>query len=169
MGSLGYKVQNELSHKHVYGPEYVAERLVVTGLVHNPLMLSVPDLKMMHDVEIKELTMFTGSKQTKKVIGSYRGVLLKDILELADIVIADYHAPNRIYLKLHSNDGYASVVSWHEVTNSIIGEKAIVAYERDGKPLDENEGNFVFVSGNDFRPGPRRMRYLKEVVVCEID
>lgn len=152
---------------HKYGSEYVVQQLAVSGLVQTPLLLNVADLEKLPSIEILNLTMFTGSQQKKKVVGSYRGVLLLDLLNLAEVVLVDHHASNRLYLKLTSNDGYLSVLSLHEVTNSVVGEKAIVAYERDGKRLDEDEGNFVFVSANDFRPGPRRMRYLKNIEVCE--
>lgn len=158
----------ERNHKHKYGSEYMVTELLINGLVNKPLTLTVADLKKMRDVEIKELTMYCGSGQKKKVIDSYRGVLLQDIMNLADVIIADHHAPNRLYLTLRSNDGYLTVLSWLEITNSILGEKAIVAYERDGNLLNEDEGCFVFVSGNDLRPGPRRMRYLKEITVCEV-
>lgn len=164
----GKKEQHVKSHgKHKYGPEYMSHELQVTGMVKNPLCLSVADLRLMAAVEINELTMICGSGTEKGSVKGYRGVLLRDILEQASASITDHHAPNRLYLKLTSNDGYMVIFSWQEINNTTVGERAIVIFERDGKPLGEDEGEFAFVSANDYRPGPRRMRYLSRIEVCE--
>lgn len=154
--------------KHKYGPEYMSHELSVTGLVERPLCLSVADLRKMPSLEIEALTIICGSGTEKGIIRNYRGVLLRNILEMSTVIIAEHHAPNRLYLKLTSNDGYRVVFSWQEINNTVVGEKALVVFERQGEPLDENEGEFAFVSANDNRPGPRRMRYLRHIEVCEI-
>lgn len=154
--------------KHKYGREYMSHELDVTGLVGKPLCLNVEDLREMATTEIKSLTLICGSGAKKGTIESYSGVLLRDILERASVIITEHHAPNRLYLKLTSNDGYRVIFSLQEINNTVVGEKALVVFAREGRPLDENEGEFAFVSANDNRPGPRRMRYLKHIEVCEI-
>ncbi|KAB0666293.1 molybdopterin-dependent oxidoreductase [Oryzomonas japonica] len=154
--------------KHKYGPEYMSHELKVTGRVERPLCLSVADLRKMTALETGALPIICGSGTEKGTIKSYRGVLLRDILAQASVVITEHHAPNRLYLKLTSNDGYMALFSWQEINNTVVGEKAIVVFEREGRPLDENEGEFAFVSANDYRPGPRRMRYLGHIEVCEV-
>ena len=66
-------------------------------------------------------------------------MLLRDIRQQAEPIIAEHHATNRICLKLSSTDGYLSVFSWHEIHNSAVGEKAMVVFERDAQPLGEDE------------------------------
>jgi len=154
--------------KHKYGPEFMSHELTVSGLVKKPLCLTVADLLRMSSVEIQMLTIICGSGTEKGSIKGYRGVLLRDILEQASVIITEHHAPNRLYLKLTSNDGYKVLLGWQELNNTVAGEKALVVFKRDGQPLDESEGEFVFVSENDYRPGPRRMRYLSRIEVCEI-
>ncbi|QEM68969.1 molybdopterin-dependent oxidoreductase [Geobacter sp. FeAm09] len=153
--------------KHKYGPEYMSHELKVTGRVERPLCLSVSDLREMAALEIEALPIICGSGTEKGTIKSYRGVLLQEILDRAAVIITEHHAPNRLYLKLTSNDGYMALFSWQEINNTAVGDKAIVVFEREGQPLDENEGEFAFVSANDDRPGPRRMRYLGQIEVCE--
>ncbi len=154
--------------KHKYGREYMSHELDVTGLVERPLCLKAEDLREMATIEIKALTLICGSGTEKETIESYRGVLLRDILDRASVIITEHHAPNWLYLKLTSNDGYRVIFSWQEINNTAVGDKAIVVFERQGRPLDESEGEFAFVSANDYRPGPRRMRYLRQVEVCEV-
>ena len=154
--------------KHKYGPEYVTRELQITGIVSKPLRLRVADLMRMPSVAVEDLTLVCGSGTEKETIGSYRGVLLREVLQQADVIITEHHAPNRIYLKLSSNDGYVAIFSWQEINNTQVGEKAIIVFEKDGQPLGDDEGEFAFVSANDYRPGPRRMRYLRHIEVCEI-
>ena len=155
--------------KHKYGREYMSHELEVIGLVERPLCLRVEDLREMATMEINALTLICGSGAKKGTIESYRGVLLRDILDRASVIITDHHAPNRLYLKLTSSDGYRVIFSFQEINNTVVGEKALVVFAREGRPLDESEGEFAFVSANDTRPGPRRMRYLKSIEVCGID
>lgn len=154
--------------KHKYGPEYMSHELTVCGMVATPLCLRVADLKGMNRIDAVSVAMVCGSGTPKGEISGYSGVLLKDILEKASVIINGHHAPNRLYLKVSSKDGYLAVFSWQEIHNSVVGEKALVLFEKDGQPLGEDEGEFVFVSANDYRPGPRRMRYLSRIEVCEV-
>jgi hypothetical protein len=154
--------------KHKYGPEYVSHELIVTGLVNRPLCLTVADLRQMPTMEINGVKMICGSGTEKATIKSYCGVLLRNLLEQSSVIIREHHTPNRLFLKLTSNDDYTVVFSWQEINNTSVGEKAVVVFLRDGEPLDDTEGNFALISANDYRTGPRRMRYLRRIEVCEI-
>jgi len=55
------------------------------------------------------------------------------------------------------------VFSWAELYLSPIGDGVLVVYERDGAPLDDNEGRIALVSLKDTRPGPRHVKWLQSV------
>jgi len=101
-------------------------------------------------------------------VESYRGVLLRDVLDSADIILKEHYSTNQIYIVLKSSEGYRAIFSWHEIYNTAVGDQAIVTFEKNGKPLDEKEGAIAFISAGDYRPGPRRMRYLQRIEVHEI-
>ncbi|WP_168205926.1 molybdopterin-dependent oxidoreductase [Geobacter sp. FeAm09] len=152
----------------IYGAEYVTRQVTVSGRVNQPLVLTVDDLRKMEGAEVAGLTMICGTGRKKGVIDSYRGVLLSAVLDRADIILREHHSPNWTYVTLASSDGHWALFSWHEIFNSPVGERAVVVFERNGLPLDEKEGEIGFISGNDGRTGPRRLRYLRHIGVHEL-
>jgi len=56
-------------------------------------------------------------------------------------------------------DGYGCVLSWTEVFDQDNSMNIILAYEKDGKPLDKDEGPVRLVTANDNYVG----RYIKNV------
>ena len=161
--------ESTTKHKgHIYDARYMTREISVSGLVNNPLTLHIDDLRKMDAIEVKNLTIICRSGSQKEKVSSYRGVLLRNILDMADVIIKEHHAPNWIYLALFSSEGYWAIFSWHEIYNSSVGEQAIVLIEKNGLPLDEREGEIAFISANDYRPGPRRLRYLQRIEVNEL-
>jgi hypothetical protein len=151
----------------VVGPEYMTHHLEVTGLVHNPLRLTVDDLREMPSTEISKLKMVCESGPHAGEPSSYRGVLLTAILNKADILMKEYESPLRLYITVASSDGNYVLFSYQELYNSPIGDHAVVIVERDGRPLGEYEGEIAFISANDKLPGPRKIRYLRRIEVHE--
>ena len=150
----------------VFGPQYMTHHLEVTGLVNSPLKLTVADLKEMIPVEINDLQMVCESGPHTGQ-SSYRGVLLTDILNKADVLFREHESPVRMYVTVISSDGYFVLFSYQELMNSSIGDQAVVIVERDGKPLGEHEGEIALISANDTIPGLRKMRYLQRIEVHE--
>jgi len=157
-----------IKKKKIYDPQYMTYELFVSGLVKNPLHLRVKDLQRMELSEVRDLTMLCGSGKEKGIVESYRGVLLRHVLDSADIILKEHYSTNQIYVVLKSSEGYQAIFSWHEIYNTAVGDQAIVTFEKNGKPLDEKEGAIAFISAGDYRPGPRRMRYLQRIEVHEI-
>jgi hypothetical protein len=150
----------------VVGPEYMTHHLEVTGLIHNPLHLTVADLQQLAPADIRNLQMICESGP-HPLISSYRGVLLTAILNKADVIMKDHDSPNWIYIILSSSDGPWALFSYQELYNSAIGDQAVVITERDGRPLGDYEGEFAFISANDKLPGLRKVRYLQRIEVHE--
>jgi len=146
----------------------MTHELTVSGLVNNPLLLRVADLRQMEVSEVRNLNMLCRTGKAKGTVESYRGVLLRTILDRADILLKEHCSPNWIYITLSSNEGDGAIFFMNEIYNTPVGEQAIVIFERNGKPLDQNEGEIAFISASDYRPGPRRIRYLQRVEVHEL-
>lgn len=92
---------------------------------------------------------------------TYKGTPLKDVMLAAgytgtrgpDVGIEDI-------IRVIGSDGYGCVLSWTEVFDQDDSRNIILAYEKDGKPLEEGEGPIRIVTANDSYVG----RYIKDVV-----
>ena len=100
--------------------------------------------------------------------GSYSGVKITDLLEEADIRQDDRHALRRTYVVAVASDGYQAVFSWGELFNTPVGRGVLVAFERDGLPLREGEGQIALVSLADERAGPRHVKWLTRIDVRRV-
>ena len=66
--------------------------------------------------------------------------------------------------RFHAHDGYAVTFSWHELFNTPIGERVLVAFERGDQPLSVDEGAPILFSAADIMPAPRHVKRLAGVV-----
>lgn len=155
------------SKPKVFDPQYMTHCLDVEGAVNYPLRFTVAELATMSLTEVRDLSMICGSGRNEGFIASYRGVLLTDVLNRADVLMREHDSPNYMYITVSSSDGHWAVFSYQELFNTSVGEQAIVIIEKDGQPLGEQEGRIAFISANDKRPGPRKLRYLKRIEVHE--
>lgn len=64
-----------------------------------------------------------------------------------------------------ATDGYRAHVTWVELSNTPVGEGALLLFERDGQPLDEREGRIALLSTADFRLWARHVRNVLRIEV----
>ncbi len=151
----------------VENPEkYVTQTLTISGEVKNKLELSIKDLKQMTSQTLKDVPII--SKHGTKVIKSLKGVLLKDVLDKAEIVSKSPGDSKKMYIVVSASDGYKAIFSWNEVFNSPLSEGILVAYEKDKAELGVGEGRLLLLSSKDFMTGSRHVRWLKSVEVRKI-
>jgi hypothetical protein len=153
----------------VYGPEYVSTAVRIEGFVDNPCTFTAEALRQRPQVVVKDVDILCGSGKLKEAGLEYSGVLLRDLLEEAQIRLEEHEVPNRTYIVATGTDGYRALYSWHEIFNSPIGEGLIVVLTKNGQVLGEKEGELCLVSTRDERPGPRRIRYLSRVEVLRLE
>ncbi|MFA5353424.1 MAG: molybdopterin-dependent oxidoreductase [Thermodesulfovibrionales bacterium] len=147
---------------------YAGQGISIAGAVKNPHRLTAEDLKRMAMTEVRDLLMVCSSGDPKGMVGSYRGVLLEDLLNRAEVILSDHHAGNRICIVARSTDGYIVVFSWNELSNSSVGEGVLVIVEKNGQPLNDDEGPVALVSAGDILTGSRHMKWLSRIEVMEI-
>ena len=134
----------------------VSTRLEVTGLVSRALSLSVEDLRAV------------AKRRGRTDAGGYGGILLPELLKEAAIKEDERHALRRTYVVATASDGYQAVFSWGELFNTPVGRGVLVAFERDGTPLREGEGQIALVSLADERAGPRHVKWLTRIDVRRV-
>ncbi|MDR3763540.1 MAG: molybdopterin-dependent oxidoreductase [Acidobacteriota bacterium] len=154
-------------HEKVFGQQWMTHEITVSGEVNHPLTLTADDLRGMEMTEVNNVGLICGSGRHDGIVKSYRGVRLTAVLERAEVKMKFHDSPNYLYVTVVSSDHHWAIFSYQELFNSAVGEQAVVIVERDGQPLDEKEGEIAFISANDVRPGPRRLRYLSHIQVHE--
>jgi len=132
--------------------------LVLQGKVRQPQRLTFEDLKKM-PAEHADV-----SYQTDRgpVIASFTGVLLWSLIGAAGGIDDSAKNPElRHAIRITAKDGYVVVTSSGEIAPDFGARGVIVAYERDGKPLDE----FRIVMPGDKHGG----RNVRDVVSINVE
>ena len=114
-------------------PVFAADAgLKIDGHVQNPATLTVADLKAMPPVtvEVKFDTMHgpEGARWT--------GVLLADIVKKAQPQNTQRNTALEQVIIARGRDGYGVAIASGEIDPRFAGKQVIVAYEKDGKPMD---------------------------------
>lgn len=93
---------------------------------------------------------------------------MRDNLDKAGIVVHDHNDVKKMAIIAIARDGYAAVFSWNELFNTSIGDGVIVFYEKDGKPLGDDEGRIAMTSTQDTRAGPPHVKWLESIEVRKL-
>ena len=112
----------------VYGDSYYPEwQITVTGLVEQPLNLSLAELVAMPQTSLYAEIVCVGPPARVVEEGNWTGVNLSLLLETAGV------SPNAIKVAFHASDGFTTDLT----VETAMSEGIILAYEKDGVPLDE--------------------------------
>ncbi|SAK54371.1 Oxidoreductase molybdopterin binding domain protein [Caballeronia arationis] len=143
----------------------LAEPVVtIDGNVERPMSLDVPALREFESVALEPFDLFCfTSGRFIRFVDSYRGVQLRVLLDAAGVRRPGSSDFKRTVFLAHGHDGYAVTFSWHELFNSPVGDRALVAYACGEKSLDIDEGLPVLVSGADTVRAPRHVKRLTRI------
>lgn len=146
----------------------MSHSLQVTGVVKTPLTLTVAELRQMAPASGGELAVMRQNGDQAETIASYQGVRLRDILDKAVLDAPGHNDVKKLAIIASATDGYAVVFSWGELYNSPAGDSVIVYVEKNGKPLDESDGEIALISAKDIRTGPRHVKWLNRIEVRKL-
>jgi DMSO/TMAO reductase YedYZ molybdopterin-dependent catalytic subunit len=141
-----------------------SKTLAVAGLVKAPMILDVEALRAMPVTAIDEIVMCS-PRRMKYVGKDYRGVLLRDILDAAEVDVEALHSRNSTYVVASATDGYQVMFSLQELRNAPIGDAVLVYYEKNGAPLGTDQGLIALVSAGDYQRCHRHVRWLNRIEV----
>jgi hypothetical protein len=134
--------------------------LRVEGVADQPLVLSVADLHGLKRTSVDDTRTIKQGDASKQSTIHYSGVLLADVLERAGFSKLDPHTRRRSAVFGIAGDGYEAAYSWGEIFNSAAGERIIVIDEKDGQPLNAEDGPIAVASFADKNPSPRHVKRL---------
>jgi hypothetical protein len=97
---------------------------------------------------------------------SYDGVTLKSILEKSGVALGESLRGKRMSLCLliTAADGYRIVLALPEIDPAFTDKQVVLAFAKDGKPLDAKEGPYRLVI-----PDEKRMaRWIRQVTALKV-
>jgi DMSO/TMAO reductase YedYZ molybdopterin-dependent catalytic subunit len=115
-------------------PPKASDSVTLGGAVEHPRSLKTADL-MKEPATTESVFMHTGHGA---LTGSFTGVLLWTLLEEAGVKL-DANIKNDVVrhtVTITAADGYSTTLSLGEIAPEFGGDQAILAYEVDGKPID---------------------------------
>ena len=146
-------------------PKFVTESVTVSGAVEHKLELNVDDLRKFTWHELPISSHMNGNAGR---VETFKGVSLRTLLEAAVVVSRDHNDMKKMAVIAKASDGYAVVFSWNEIFNTAVGEGVLVVFEKDGKPLGEDEGNIAMISAKDVHTGARHVKWLQSIEVRKL-
>ena len=143
--------------------------LTVTGAVKNSLSLTLKDLQAMNQSKkINDIAIVCQSGVNKGQMESLTGVSLKTILLNAELDVSQPKDFRKLVIIAKATDPYWVTYSWGEIFNRQDGDDVIVYYARDGKLLNEKEGQFALMPTRDSRTGARQVKWLTHIEVRKV-
>ncbi len=97
---------------------------------------------------------------------TFEGVSLKAVLDKAGVQFGEALKGKRLasYLLVEAADGYRVVIALPEIDPTFTDKQIVLAFTRNGKPLDEHEGPYRIVI-----PDEKRMaRWVRQVTTLKI-
>ncbi len=97
---------------------------------------------------------------------TFEGVLLGSVLEKSGVELGETLKGKRLAscLLVEAADGYRVVIALPEIDPLYSDKQAILAFSKDGKPLDAKEGPYRIIM-----PGEKRMaRWVRQVTMLKI-
>jgi cytochrome c551/c552 len=143
---------------------YVTERLTVSGSVEQQLNLGIEELRQFPAKDLREIAVVSQSPAAAGKTENLKGVSLGALLNKAKM-LSPGNDMRKISIVVKSGDGHLISFSWCELFNSPIGDGVLVYFEKDGKPLGDDEGRLALMSTKDTHLLGRHVRWLKGVEV----
>ena len=141
----------------------------VSGAVKAAREFDVAALKQLVPQSSGPVDVVCASGAIKGKVRNFRGVRLTDVIDRVGIDVQGHKDARRMVILARATDGYLVTFSWNELYNSPIGKDVLVAWEKDGKPLEAREGQLLLISGQDIKTGPRHVRWLSGIEVIRME
>lgn len=137
--------------------------LVIEGWVKRPLRMHARDLEALGPTTVPDFEIICTADGSHGVAPPMRGVLLRDLVTLAEPAFRQRTDFKRVALVAEGRDGYRALFSWSELFHSMIGDGVLLVFDHPQAPLPANAGPFALISRYDRFTGPRYLRGLRKV------
>jgi DMSO/TMAO reductase YedYZ molybdopterin-dependent catalytic subunit len=145
-----------------------AETVTISGLVEKPFTITIPSIKLMKVEERQNGAIVCVSGETRQSLKTFKGVLLRDILDLAKVNITNPRERGEYAILVRSADSYNVLFSYDELYYGKAGDDTLLVFEENGKPVDK-EGPFVLFCASDKVTGPRLVKWVNRIEVSKVN
>lgn len=145
-----------------------SSQIELTGLIDRPTILTVDSLRAMPVQTGGPVNIVSSSGQVRKTIQSFRGVLLRDLLDKARIQLLNQKEKGKYYVVVRGTDGYAAVFAHNELFNNPTGKQVFVLYAENDQPIVA-DGAFVLLTTDDTVTGARHVKWLNRIEVRKVE
>ncbi len=158
------------THKHdsKVDLKYVTEQVSVKGKIKNPMVLTVASLKKMNTMNGKDVKIICQSGEEKKDLKDFKGVLLRDILDSAGVLMDHKKDRGKFLVLVTASDNYKVIFSYNELYYGASGNHIFLVYEENGHEIME-EGKLIIFCSSDKVSGPRHIKWVQEIEIREIE
>lgn len=140
----------------------------VSGAVKNARAFDLAALQQLTADNSGPMDVICASGAVVGTVNNFRGARLTDVLDAAGLDFEGHKDDRRMVVVARATDGYTVTFSWNELYNTMVGEEVLIAWEKDGKPLEPHEGQLLLISGKDIKTGPRHVRNLNALEVVRM-
>ncbi|GAB2773168.1 molybdopterin-dependent oxidoreductase [Rhabdobacter roseus] len=146
-----------------------AQSLQITGLVKTSQTFTVSDILKMGTLQtLPDFQVVTMSGEVRHTLVKPRGVLLRTLLDQAEVPFASPKERGKLYVAAKATDDYTALFSYLDLYNNPTGDHVWVVVEENGKPL-AGTGPFLLLVANDKVSGARHVKWLASVVVGKVE
>jgi hypothetical protein len=146
-------------------PVLTTENFTIEGKVKKSMTISLNDLASYPSSSIDSIVITNHLHERKPALNKVKGVLLKDILEKAEIDEEKPKILSEYYFVCIASDNYKIVFSWNEIFNNTTGRFVFILTEQDGKPASALDNRVALIAASDEATGRRYVKGLHKIIV----
>lgn len=144
------------------------DQFTISGAIKNQITVSIQSLDSLNAVTIPDVIITNHLGEKKSEATGLKGVLLKDILQKAEISAASPKQLSEYYFVFTACDGYKIVYSWNEIFNTETGNHIFIVTTKNGTRGVAIKEKILAVTTTDFKTGRRYIKGLASITVHHI-